>query len=166
MIKINLSKNKKTAAFTSVSESGFEANPSSSSGLVNLFLIFLIPALLAIYETQTIPAKKIEMQKVNKEKIELQQLNRSAVVARDQIKKLMEQEQKISQQVQTLSSLKIGREKEVRVLDLLQTQIPDQVWLTQIELKERTLRISCYGAKDSDVNTFLEKIPSIPSRKL
>jgi Tfp pilus assembly protein PilN len=158
MIKINLGQKSKKMSISNYSSIQVSEEMSQRKAIVNLFLILMIPALLAVYETQTIPSKKLEIQKVNKERSELQKFNQDAAAVQERIKKLNEDQSKLSSKIKILSSLKTGRVKEVRMLDLVQTQIPEQVWLTSIELTDQLLRIQGYSTKDSEVSIFIERM--------
>jgi Tfp pilus assembly protein PilN len=158
MIRINLRAKNKKFSFQAASSTSFGEEPSQRKAIVNLFLILMIPALLAVYETQTIPSKRVEIQKVNKERAELQKFNQDAAGIQIKIKQLSEDQSKLSVKIKLLTSLKTGRTKEVQLLDLVQTQIPDQVWLSDIELNEQVLRLTGFSVKDSEVSVFMDRI--------
>jgi Tfp pilus assembly protein PilN len=157
LIKINLIPSRAGAAVQSSTKSSGN-NEIQRKGVVNLFLILIFPAALAVFETQTIPQKKIEIQRITKEKREIEAINQRAAVAREELKKIKEDQEKLNSQISVLDGLRLDRDKEVQILDLVQREIPEQIWIQSLDIRERVLKITGYSIKDSDISLFLEKL--------
>ncbi len=157
MIKINLVPSRAGAAVQSSTKSSGNSE-IQRKGLVNLFLILIFPAALAVFETQTIPQKKIEIQRISKEKKEIEGINQRATVAREELKKIKEVQDKLNSQISVLEGLRLDRDKEVQILDLVQREIPEQIWIQSLDIRDRVLKITGFSLKDSDISLFLEKL--------
>ena len=59
-------------------------------------------------------------------------------------------------QINAIEQVKKDRLKEVRILDYIQREIPEKVWLQKLELKEGKLIVTGFATADSELTTFME----------
>lgn len=161
MIKINL----KVSGIGSVSGiSGSEVNISMGSeeveiqkqGFFRLLIILLGPLALYLWQIQNIPG--IQTQLRNKQTVleELVNKNESAKSAVEEIKKYKTDELKLKEQINTIENLRKDRMREVRILDLIQREMPEKMWLTRIEMRENKINITGFAATDSELTQFMD----------
>jgi len=161
MIKINL----KVSGVGSISgPSGSEINLTMGSeeveiqkqGFFRLLIILLGPLALYLWQIQNIPG--IQTQLRNKQTIfeELINKNESAKSAVEEIKKYKTDELKLKEQINTIETLRKDRMREVRILDLIQREMPEKMWLTRIEMRENKINITGFAATDSELTQFMD----------
>lgn len=169
MIKINLAKQKGKSAkvkSTSNQASGGDSFVASSDDMAsvrslaikNLAIILLGPVFLLVYEQLTIPDMQVKAESLNKQLIEVQTKNKKASEAVSQIAKFRKEEEKLKAQITSLEGLRKDRLREVKVLDYIQKDIPDKVWLSKLELLDGKLIINGYALADSDLTQFMDSL--------
>lgn len=144
MIKINLvSKNAKVsgAGMTSVSADGeFISEISDSEAnrkcAVNLLIIALFPLALFVYESQTVPELKKQLNNQQQTLNQLQTVITAASKAVSEKKKFQEDESRLKKQIQVMEDLRNDRLIELRVFELLQKDIPFRTSIESLEVVE------------------------------
>ena len=86
------------------------------------------------------------------------QKNEQAKGAVAETKKFKEDQEKLQKQIDTLEGLRKERLREVKVMDNLQKDIPEKVWLTKVDFQETKLVISGLAIADSELTTFMENL--------
>ncbi|PIS11374.1 MAG: fimbrial assembly protein [Bdellovibrio sp. CG10_big_fil_rev_8_21_14_0_10_47_8] len=159
MIKINLARG---AHVSSALGSSFDGAVNEAEirkqGLLRLLIILMIPMAMYAYEFQMIPELK---SKLNSKKNVLQSLiqkNEQAKGAVSEIKKFKEDQAHLQKQIDTLEGLRKERSREVKILDGLQRDIPEKVWLTKIDFQPGRLSIEGMTTADLELSSFMESL--------
>lgn len=154
MIKINLvSREAGVSAITADAGSG-----SRDEAIKRGFLLFLGPLALYVFEMQNIPSRQADL---SNKKASLQQLvdynsKQKDVVA--EIKKFKEDEALIESRILALEKISKDRSREVRVMDLMQTVIPEKAWLTRLEMNGVKINIQGLALSDFEITSFLDSL--------
>ncbi len=176
MIKINLTSGKRSGnkssssgLFGSISTPSFSNSSTDSSvldsgipeeirkeGLKRLLIVLLFPMALYAYEMQNLPSIRGEYGRKTRELSELQQFNAKAAGSVAEIKKFKEDEEKLQTRIAALEKLSRDRQKEIKLLDLIQQVTPDKAWLTRVEMSGVKLMITGLAYSDYDVSNLME----------
>lgn len=127
-------------------------------GAIRLFVLLLVPLAIYLYEMQAIPQLQRKLQSRRGVLTGLKTKNTQAKSAVDEIAKFKEDQTKLQKQIDTLEGLRKERLKEVKILDNLQKDIPDKVWLTKIDLQASKLVLSGLATADAELTTFMENL--------
>ncbi len=76
----------------------------------------------------------------------------------DEIKKFREDKARLEIQISTIESLTKERLREVKILDAIQSDIPQKTWLTKVDVQNDLLTLTGFAAADADTTTFMEKL--------
>lgn len=163
MIKINLVNAKKLA--TATSNSG-EADPFAGGdnsaiqrqGLMRLIIILLVPLALYAYEMQNIPELQARLASKRTLLASLTEKNAQAATAVEEIKKYEADQAQLQKQISTLESFRRERLREVKIMDNLQKDIPEKLWLTKIVYDPPRVLISGITIGDLELTTFMDAI--------
>lgn len=166
MIKINLASATSTGGGASAMSSSLgisagtflSADEVRKEALKRLVLLLVGPLALFIYENQNVPAKVSELNAKNQALAELQNYNAKQAASVAEIKKFKEDEALIEARIAALEKISKDRQREIRVLDLLQTVIPEKAWLTRIQINPDKVNIQGLALNDFEVSTFLEAL--------
>lgn len=161
MIKINLIKTAKLAPAGDVNlemMDAFDDKSMQKQGAVKLAVFLIGPLLLFMLEGQILPEKTSMLAKKRKILNELTLKNQKAKSAVDEIKKFKEQQVQLQDQITTIEGLRKDRMREVKVLDAVQRDIPEKMWLVKMELKEGKLGIQGVAATDYELTTFMDNL--------
>lgn len=175
MIKINLTSGKSSGSkassgglFGNVNAPSFSSSSDSvtldsgvpeevrKEGLKRLLIVLLFPMALYAYEMQNLPSIRGEYGRKTRELSELQQFNSKAAGSVAEIKKFKEDEEKLQARIAALEKLSRDRQKEIKLLDLIQQIIPDKAWLTRVEVSGPKLMITGLAYSDYDVSNLME----------
>ena len=127
-------------------------------GVLRLLILMIVPFALYGYEFQNIPELN---SKLNSKQAVLNSLiakNEQAKGAVDEITKFKEDQARLQKQIDTLEGLQRERLREVKILDNLQKDIPEKVWLTRMEFADANLRIAGAATADIEVSTFMDNL--------
>lgn len=168
MIKVNLAKSipvgssPSAAGLTEVAD-GLQLGGEQiqKQGAIRLLLMLVFPAGLYMYESQNIPELQRQVVAKTAEIDVLVAKNNNAKGAVEEILKFNEDKEKLQKQVDTLESLQKDRDREVKILDNIQKEIPERVWLKKIEFKDTELHILGTAMADADVAAFIESLGKI-----
>ena len=170
MIKINLvptaTNSAHTAGFSpgglgSIFSTGGRAGGSDEAAkeaLKRLFLIFLGPISLFVYENQNIPDKMAEL---NSKSVALQELtayNSKNANSVAEIKKFKEDEALIEDRISELKRISENRVQEIKIMDIIQSNIPEQVWLTSLNIQKDVVVIRGLSIAEAEVTSFQEAL--------
>jgi type IV pilus assembly protein PilN len=166
MIKINLVSNAASmpaaspfASATPGAKDLFLApEESRKEAFKRLVLLAVGPIALYIYQAQNLPAKEAALNSKNAVLAELQAYNAKSANSVAEIKKFKEDEALIEARISALEKVSKDRLKEIRIMELLQTVIPEKAWLTKVQIGASKLLIEGMALSDFEVSSFLESL--------
>lgn len=162
MIRINLATSVPVGTIEGGGEAieGMQGDVSGiqRAGVMRLLVILVAPLILYFYEFQNIPELKSKLQSKSTYLASLTQKNEQAKGAVEEIKKFKEDQSRLQRQIDTLESLQKERLKEVKILDNLQKDIPEKVWLTRLDFQDVNLVIDGVTTSDSELTLFMENL--------
>ncbi len=163
MIKVNLVKvipivNPSTGVIDSTEGIDLAATDIQRQGVIRLAVLAIVPLLLYCYELQNIPDLKSRLNSKKAVLTSLTEKNERAKGAVEEIGKFKEDQARLQKQIDTLEGLQKERLREVKILDNLQKDIPEKVWLTRMEFQDTTLKISGAATADLEVSTFMDNM--------
>jgi type IV pilus assembly protein PilN len=139
-------------------ESSADLAEIQKQGAIKLLMLFLIPILLYAYEIQNIPDLR---GRLNSKQTLLQSLiakNNQAQTAVEEINKFKEDKGRLQKMIETLEGLQKERLQEVKILDNLQKDIPEKVWLTKVNFDGNRVSIVGSATTDYDLTVFMENL--------
>lgn len=163
MIKINLASSVSSGLGPGVpgglsSDTFLSPAETRKEALKRLVLLLVGPLALFIYEQQNLPSKAADLNAKRQVLSELTSYNSKQAASVAEIKKFKEDEALIEARISALEKIAKDRQREIRVLDLLQTVIPEKAWLTRIQIKPDKVSIQGMAMTDFEVSTFLEAL--------
>lgn len=164
MIKINLaSQASATAANLGASiglssDSFMAPDEIRKEAMKRLVLLMVGPLALMIYENQNIPGKLASLNQKRQVLTELQNYNAKAAASVAEIKKFKEDEALMEARISALEKISKDRQREVRVLELLQSVLPEKAWTTRVQINPERVNIQGLALSDFEVSTFLEAL--------
>lgn len=165
MIKINLApqavagKSSGLGASLGISSEAFVAPDEVRKEVLKRLVLLLVgPIALIVYENQNIPALQTDLDGKRQVLTELQAYNAKQAASVAEIKKFKEDEAIIEARISALEKISKDRQREIRVMDLLQTVIPKKAWLTRVQINPDSVNVQGYALGDWDVSTFLESL--------
>lgn len=135
-----------------------EENEIRRQGAIRLIIIGLFPAVMYAYEFQTLPQKRAQVVSKRNYLNDLRVKNTKAKSAVEETRKYRDDKQRLQKQIDTIEGLRKDRLKEVKILDIIQKEIPERVWLTNLSLGEEKLTISGLAVSDQDLSLFMEAL--------
>lgn len=164
MIKINLAKGRSRGAKNSndtTQMAALNTNDSSAlrrTALTRLAVIILGPIMLLVYEQQAIPELKRENRAKQEQLNQLTAKNTKAAAAVQQTRKFKREQEILQAQIDSIESLKKDRLREVKVLDFLQKDLPEKLWLSRMELNDGKLNIQGMASSDAELTQFMDNL--------
>ncbi|MNJ92476.1 Fimbrial assembly protein (PilN) [compost metagenome] len=165
MIKINLASSQSSgmgalgSASMGMSSDGMMLDQEvRKEGLKRALILLLAPLALYAYEQQNIPQKISLLNSKSAMLAETQAYNEKAAASVAEIKRFKEEELKIETRIAALSKIAKDRQREVRVLELLQNVLPEKAWLTRLDIKPDRVTIEGLALSDFEVSTFMESL--------
>lgn len=157
MIEINLSPQAKGANLSDVG--GFNFSLLNVKMVVIAFIFLYIPEgfLLSHYEgeSQKIDAKITELNK------EFRGINRKVKAmnqVQEKVDKLIRLEKKLNEKINVVKEIVNKRENPFKVLKYIAENIPKDVWITELSIKDRLLTIRGYSQSWKSIGDFLENL--------
>jgi type IV pilus assembly protein PilN len=130
-----------------------------NSALIQRFAFLLVPIILAYaygwYSNYQLDGK------VKALTVEGQQVDQKVEGLKpelDEIEKLNTEKNKITTEVNAVKDLSKRRYNYVKILDALQTLIPEKAWLTKLGVKERVIAIEGRANDDSTISNFMQNL--------
>lgn len=142
-------------------EIAFEGGASSDvqkQGAMKLLLVLVPVIALYFYGDMVVSEKRRDLRSKQEYLNSLNEKIEQAKGVVDEIKKFREDKARLEIQISTIESLTKERLREVKILDAIQTDIPQKTWLTKIEVQNDLLTLSGYSAVDADTTSFMEKL--------
>lgn len=137
---------------------GEDSSQVDRQGAMRLLMILLVPLALYGYEYMNLPELSAKLRSKNTLLTSLTQKNEQAKGAVEEIKKFKEDQARLQKQIDTLDGLQKERLREVKILDNLQKDIPEKLWLTKIEFQEINLIIAGVTTSDSELTALMENL--------
>jgi type IV pilus assembly protein PilN len=125
-------------------------------GAMNLLIILAGPLALYGYDYVKIPELQSQVRRATTELNKLKEENAKAKSALEEKKKFEEDRVKLQTQIRSIESLSADRIKEVRLLDSIQRDLPQKVWLTRLEIKGDRLNLQGLAISDLDLTSLME----------
>jgi len=122
----------------------------------NLFVILLGPIGFLTYEQLNLPDLKSQLQQTNNELMSLTEKNVRAKEAVEQTRKLKREQEILQAQINSIESLKKDRSRIVKILELVQKNIPANVWFNELDFGMGRVTFVGFGLTDSDVTNLLD----------
>lgn len=164
VIRINLATSQVAAPASFSSSIGMSGDSFASSddvrkeALKRIMIILIGPLGLYLYEMQNIPTKQAELASKNQVLQELINYNAKQAASVAEIKKFKEDEVLIETRISALEKISKDRQREIRVMDLIQQLIPEKAWLTRLQINPDRVVIQGLALSDFEVSTFLESL--------
>lgn len=163
MIRINLAKGKagqaKAGAASHGGGAGVTVEPDvRRDAIVRIFIMLLFPIGLWYYESQNIPELRGRVSKLTIELDSLKKHNGQLSSRASEIKKLKEEQTKIEAQINRILKLSKDRLTEIKVLEAVQNQITDRIWLSKMDITNQKLTLTGIAMGDYELSGFLETL--------
>jgi Tfp pilus assembly protein PilN len=127
-------------------------------GLYRLLLLLLGPLALIGMERMILPQKTSQLRRAQAQLSELEAKNLAAKSALEETRKFKELETKIQNQIQTIEGLRQERLNEVKLLSLIQEEIPEKLWLSRLEIRTDQLILQGTSATDAEMTSFMDNL--------
>lgn len=163
MIRINLAKSVPIAPTGTNAVEGTQTIELGSAdvqrqGVLRLLILAIVPFALWAYEFQNLPDLQSRLNSKNTVLRSLTAKNEEAKGAVDEIAKFKEDQARLQKQIDTLEGLQKERLREVKILDNLQKDIPEKVWLTRMEFADTNLKITGAATADLEISAFMDNL--------
>lgn len=159
MIKINLSPKHKENAITKLG--------GLNLSLINLPLLALFfvsiyivePIIDLVYEDDIKLAEQVFTEKNNLYKKQQQELNDKQAI-RKQVEELNAQEAQLTQKIDIVKQIVEKRQNPFIVLKYIADNTPSDVWITELEIDDRNLKMLGYSKSWKSIGDFIENLKS------
>lgn len=162
MIKINLAPSRKAVSSSqaaSLASVGGEEIPAvRAAAIKKILILFLGPILLLVWEETNIPSIMSDIRKAESELAELTDKNNKAKEAVAEIKKFKKEQENLQAQITAIESLKKDRHREVKILDFIQKDMPERMWLLRVALEDGRISIQGLATTDNELTQFMEML--------
>lgn len=170
MIRINLLNVKKAGGGSASAAAGQNADADvfateddkklQQKAMIHIFAMLLPPVFLYLYEMNTVPDMLTAKKRLQTELNEVVEFNNQYQSLTEELAKFEEDRRKLNAQIGAVESLSMDRLKVVRVLDAIQSLIPEKAWLTKVnfEYEKNMMAIEGVALADADVTAFLEAL--------
>lgn len=163
MIRINLASRSQAIAdatrMTAISADGGEfldQQDLQKQGAIRIFMILIGPLCLFAYQNYSIPQKKAAIRTATNQLAEIEKKNNAAKSAVEETKKFRELETRLQNQIQTIDNLRQERLNEVKLLDWVQKNIPEKLWLGRVDVKENRMDFQGSAETDAELTAFMD----------
>ncbi len=127
-------------------------------GAIRFFILLLVPLAMKGYEFQQIPGLQDQVAARNKTFQSLTEKNAKAKGAVEEIETYKKDQARLQKQIDILEGLQAERLLEVKILDNVQKDIPNKVWLSKIEIQDGKFAVVGQTTTDSDLTLFMENL--------
>ena len=163
MIKVNLSKVASSSAGAGLGEDAFGmavhgVDQETRKQAIIRGMIFLMGSVMlwAYGNMVAIPDKRILLQNQTSKLNEMTEKNNAAASAVAEMKSFETDESKLKDQIAVIDNLRRDRLREVKILDIVQRDMPEHMWLTKIDLSAGKMRIEGMAGSSTERNQMLE----------
>lgn len=124
----------------------------------NLIIIVLGPLGMILHEQINIPDLTASKNRIQQALNEVADKNNKAASSVDEIKKLKLEQDDLQVQIGAIEVLKKDRYHLVKVLELIQKQLPPNMWLQEIDFANSQLNIVVYSVSSNEELQFLDTL--------
>jgi len=124
--------------------------------IIKIAICFMFVIGLFVYESINIPKLKNQLEEENKSLMQLTEYNNKAAMAVAEIKKQQEHKALIEKQIASLDGLSKVRLKYIKVLDLIQSHLPDKIWFSSLKTRDNLLEVTGTAFSENDITNFLD----------
>ncbi|MDW8190334.1 MAG: PilN domain-containing protein [Pseudobdellovibrionaceae bacterium] len=122
----------------------------------NLVLMAIGVVVLKIYESHHLSELRRTFENLETEYSAKSAKNLAAAQAVEQIEKLKKEQEILQNQIASIENLRKDRNKILKILELIQKQIPSNVWFQSLSFDQNSVFLTGYAVSDSDVTSLLE----------
>lgn len=133
-----------------------QESDNSFNILLKTIIMGSIAIGLFVFQSNNIPRLESELSELSDQLNELVAYNKKAGPAVAEIQRMQEYKQGIEKQISSLNGLSKVRLKYIKVLDLLQSNLPEKMWLTDIDSKGNQLKVEGVSFGETEITKFLE----------
>lgn len=121
-------------------------------------LILMLSAIFGLYYYQSIniPKLQTELEESNQKFKELIEYNNKAAASVAEIKKLQGHKALIEKQISSLDAISKVRLKYIKALDLIQSNLPEKMWLLSLKSKKNVIELEGVSFSESEISKFLD----------
>lgn len=76
----------------------------------------------------------------------------------DEVNAYKRQQAELERKIEVINDLKLNQKGPVRVMDYVSNSVPELVWLTRMEVKSRTLRVTGRARNENAVATLIDNL--------
>jgi Tfp pilus assembly protein PilN len=155
MIKINLTVGKKAVSLTKVA--GFDLSLVNVKMMIIAFIVMYVPEpMLRDMWNEELAKAQQEIQTLTTKKNEIATQVDKAKNIKLQLDAFKEQEEKLSKKITQVKEVINKKQNPYNVLLYLAKNINNEVWIDQMDLKERTLVIKGKAKQWQDIGNFIQ----------
>ncbi len=162
MIKINLAASaaaRGAGAGLSIGQGGLMLEDEMRKEAAKRILVILVfPILLYLYEHQNIPDLMGQLNNKTAKLNEILAYNDKAAASVTEIKRFKEEEAKIEARIAALNKIAKDRQREVRVMELMQSVLPEKAWVTRLDIRPERVLVEGLAMSDYEVSTLMESL--------
>jgi type IV pilus assembly protein PilN len=166
MIKVNLLKdagNKQKKSDSTFADYSAKMPMAGNSALIKRVGFLLLPILLIyIYNWRTENGLKDNIANLTKNSATLDSQLEGLKPELDVMEQLKVTKNKISLEVNTIKELSKKRYFYAKILDSLQTLIPEKAWIIKLNVKDQVVSIEGRATEDSVISAFMQSLEESP----
>lgn len=155
MIKINLIRNLGISA-SSASAPDPSGRAESTMAAMKLFIMFLFPCALAMYEYKELDARRELLAEKNKElaAVEAEQAQFAPDV-QQKVDEFDREKKRLEAAFQKIATVAQTRLREVKTIVTVQRVLPQGVWLSNLNINGESVEISGFATNDDSMYEFI-----------
>ncbi|MBD64078.1 MAG: hypothetical protein CME62_02650 [Halobacteriovoraceae bacterium] len=159
MIEINLSPKQKNADITKVA--GFDLSQLNLKMLlISIIVLYGVEPFVLDFFQSDIDAVDARLTKVQREQRSINTELRALESVKKQVEDLNKQEIALSQRVNAVKIIVDKRQNPFKIFKYIADNTPQDVWLFELELDDRTLKLQGYSKSWKSIGDFLENLKS------
>lgn len=167
MIKVNLlkdaGKKQKSGGDSTISDSDFRSSVtgtvSENNALVKRIAFLIVPIVVVFGYTWFVESGlKSTINALTKQSTDLDAQVLALRPELDTIEKLKGEKNKLSTEITVIKSLSKKRYTYIKILDSLQSLIPEKAWITKLTMKEQIISIEGRATEDAIISSFMQNL--------
>ncbi len=164
MIRVNLLRQQEKT-YTNIGATSATGNTATNfrrglpSGFTQKIAGFLVP-VMAVYIYNYIELSKVEGQ-INNLEATRQQIEAQATALQpelNQIAKYKADKETIQKEVDEIKGLSLGRYRMIKILDTIQTILPQKAWISNLDIKGNGVNLTGNATEDIAISSFIEEL--------
>lgn len=167
MIKVNLlkdaGKKQKKGGDSTILDSEFKSSVTSAVGennaLVKRIAFLIVPIIVVFGYTWFIESGlESNISNLNKQSANLDSQLEALKPELDTIERLKGEKEKLTTEVNAIKELSRKRYTYVKILDSLQSLIPEKAWIIKLTLKDQMISIEGRATEDAIISSFMQNL--------